>query len=95
MATKLEITRQSYTHYEAAKREPDLETIEKLATIFEVSTDYLLGHNEFETSATHKLRLSHTRRIDAEMIELITKISFLSEERQKIIKQILQAYVEG
>lgn len=43
MAEMLGITRQAYGHYESGKREPDFVTLEKLATFFNVSTDYLLG----------------------------------------------------
>ncbi|HAB8477627.1 TPA_asm: helix-turn-helix domain-containing protein, partial [Listeria monocytogenes] len=32
-----------YSHIENGRNEPDMETIVKLADIFEVSTDYLLG----------------------------------------------------
>lgn len=34
---------QTYANYEYGRREPDLETTTKLAKLFNVSTDYLLG----------------------------------------------------
>ncbi|EAG3677783.1 XRE family transcriptional regulator, partial [Listeria monocytogenes] len=37
------ISRGAYSHIENGRNEPDMETIVKLADIFEVSTDYLLG----------------------------------------------------
>lgn len=48
IADKLGITRQAYGYYENenSKREPDIETIQKLAEIFDVSTDYLLGRSD-------------------------------------------------
>ncbi|EAD2670999.1 XRE family transcriptional regulator, partial [Listeria monocytogenes] len=39
----LGISRGAYSHIENGRNEPDMETIVKLADIFEVSTDYLLG----------------------------------------------------
>lgn len=43
MANLLGMTRQGYGNYENGKREPDQETLEKLADFFETSVDYLLG----------------------------------------------------
>lgn len=43
MADYLGITRPAYTAYERGTRQPDYDTLEKLADYFEVSTDYLLG----------------------------------------------------
>lgn len=36
---------QTYANYEYGRREPDLETTTKLAKLFNVSTDYLLGRD--------------------------------------------------
>jgi transcriptional regulator with XRE-family HTH domain len=43
MAKQLGIARTTYAMYEQGKREPDYNTLIKLATFFEVSIDYLLG----------------------------------------------------
>ncbi|SEO26174.1 DNA-binding transcriptional regulator, XRE-family HTH domain [Amphibacillus marinus] len=45
IAKKLNITTSAYGYYEQGRNEPALETIVKLANIFDVSIDYLLGHN--------------------------------------------------
>ena len=37
--------RSTICQYEAGKREPDLETLIKLADYFQVSVDYLIGHD--------------------------------------------------
>ncbi|QHJ74707.1 transcriptional regulator [Lactobacillus phage JNU_P1] len=39
---------QTYANYEYGRREPDLETTTKLAKLFNVSTDYLLGRDPKE-----------------------------------------------
>lgn len=44
VALKLNIARGTYAHYETGKREPNFETLQKIAALFEVSTDYLLGN---------------------------------------------------
>jgi len=48
MADVLGITRQAYGNYESGKREPNFEAIHKLASFFNVPTDYLLEHPAVE-----------------------------------------------
>lgn len=43
LANKLNMSQQAISAYEKETREPDIETINKLADFFEVSIDYLLG----------------------------------------------------
>lgn len=45
IAKVLGITRPAYGYYENGKREPDIETLNKLADYFEVSMDYLIGRS--------------------------------------------------
>ncbi|MCY8354573.1 helix-turn-helix domain-containing protein [Bacillus haynesii] len=42
VADKIGVARTTYASYEQGKREPDIETINKIADFFDVSTDYLL-----------------------------------------------------
>lgn len=46
MADSLGITRQGYGYYENGKREPDLNTLQKLADMLGTTTDYLLGRTD-------------------------------------------------
>ncbi|MDF9528441.1 helix-turn-helix domain-containing protein [Bacillus cereus] len=46
MAKQLGIARTTYAMYEQGNREPDYNTLIRLATFFEVSIDYLLGTTE-------------------------------------------------
>lgn len=46
VAEKLGITQPSYIRYEIGNSEPTLENLVKLADIFEVSVDYLLGRTQ-------------------------------------------------
>ena len=43
IAKYLEVTVRTYQYYESGELEPDLEKLVKLADLFNVSTDYLLG----------------------------------------------------
>jgi len=46
LSKMLGIHRGTYANYEAGKREPDNETLQKLADFFEVTTDWLLGRSK-------------------------------------------------
>lgn len=43
MAALLGLARETYRNYETGQREPDQETLIRMARYFEVSVDYLLG----------------------------------------------------
>jgi len=46
LSNKLGISRASLSHYENNRRAPDYETIVKIANLFHVSIDYLIGRTE-------------------------------------------------
>ncbi|KRL76642.1 hypothetical protein FC36_GL001885 [Ligilactobacillus equi DSM 15833 = JCM 10991] len=45
MAEKLGIKMQTYANYEYGRRQPDFDILSKLAGLYEVTTDYLLGRD--------------------------------------------------
>lgn len=45
LADKLEVTQRTIAFYEKGERQPDFNTLIKIAKIFDVSLDYLLGMN--------------------------------------------------
>lgn len=51
VASHLGITSQAYGNYEGSRREPDNATACKLADLFDVSLDYLLGRTDIRTIA--------------------------------------------
>lgn len=46
LSMKLDISRASLSHYEKNRREPDYDTLVKIANFFKVSIDYLLGRTQ-------------------------------------------------
>lgn len=46
LADRLGITRASLSHYETNRREPDYDTLQRIADFFHVSLDYLMGRTE-------------------------------------------------
>lgn len=49
VAQSLSIDRSTYAYYETDKTKPDYETLLRIAQIFNVSIDYLLGRDQDET----------------------------------------------
>lgn len=49
IADKVGISRARYSHYENNHVEPDMDLIRHLAELYNVSTDYLLGHDSEES----------------------------------------------
>ncbi len=47
IAKELDITQQQYAKWENGERNPNSETLEKLADYFKVTTDYLLGRTNY------------------------------------------------
>lgn len=45
VANDLGLTRSNYSHFENGRNQPDNETLVKLANYYNVTTDYLLGHD--------------------------------------------------
>lgn len=46
LANRVGISRAALSHYEKDRREPDYDTLVKLADFFDVTTDFLLGHDK-------------------------------------------------
>lgn len=59
MAKKLGIARTTYAGYENGSRRPDPETLQKLADIFEVSLDFLLGRTDDPNPPKPKIFISY------------------------------------
>ena len=55
LATRLGISKSAVSMYEQGRREPDFDILNKIADIFQVDADYLLGRS----SLSHE-RLPHT-----------------------------------
>jgi transcriptional regulator with XRE-family HTH domain len=48
-AKKLKMPRSTYSNYELDKREPDFDTAEKIANLFDITVDDLLGREKKES----------------------------------------------
>lgn len=78
LAQKLCLPYTTYNNYEMGLREPNSETLVKLATYFNVTTDYLLG----KTNDTYNKKVKYH--------DIINKYDALDEHGKKIIDLILE-----
>lgn len=79
VANALGISRQAYSNYESEAREPDYETLLRIADYFEVSTDYILERTKEKISSPPSDPLSEE---DAALLEAFHAAS--SETRNNI-----------
>lgn len=68
LANQLGVVRSTICQYEKNNRQPDTETLTKLADYFGVSIDYLLGRNEI-TPEERAAGASETKKISITPIE--------------------------
>lgn len=81
---------QTYANWEYGRTEPDFETTKKLANLFNVSTDYLLGRDPKEDNlktADKNVQLIAAHIDDGttpeEMNDILTYIDFIKSKREK------------
>ena len=71
IAKKLGLTKSAYGYYEQAKTVPDAHTLSKLANIFNVSVDYLLGRTDERNnnSKSNKIDINKNEKDVEELLE--------------------------
>ncbi|MGF3141288.1 helix-turn-helix transcriptional regulator [Facklamia sp. P13064] len=85
LAKRLNTTQQSIGRWEVGKTEPSIEVIKEIATIFNVSVDYLLGHSSPK---------------DIEITNLIKSGSLtyngnkISDHNLKVLTTVVKAFLE-
>ena len=82
LAQHLGVTKSTIIHWEKAESKPDTDSIIKLAKLFAVSTDYLLG---FETTGLDKIEILRKAVKEA---GLMTGNDFTKEEFEKALQII-------
>ncbi|WP_330366115.1 helix-turn-helix transcriptional regulator [Phascolarctobacterium faecium] len=82
------VARGTYTHYELNKREPDNDTLLKIANLFGVTTDYLLGHtNSIEAKKTPK---DLAKFLENTEVMFDGEVHHLDEEDKQKLKNALE-----
>lgn len=81
LADMLHITQQRISSYENGKREPDLQTLQQLADVLNVTTDTLLG------------RKSNSDFLNFEVI--ISKYNPPSENQKELIRDLIEVVLKN
>ena len=85
LAKELNLTQQTISSYESNKREPDSETLQKIAQYFNVSVDYLLGISKERTPAD---KIKEALSSDPELLDFWEKLSGREDLRELFKKAI-------
>lgn len=85
VADYLGITKQAYSLYENEKREPDFNTLLKLAEFFGTDTDYLLQGNDTAPVSDTRLKfaLFGDTEIDDDVLDDVKRLAKLHLELRK------------
>jgi len=89
VAHYLGIHNSTLAKYESGEREPDIETINKLARLYEVSVDYLMGRSEKETKVIEKSY--ELDQLDKEIVNIITK---MPKDDKKHIVEFMKRFIK-
>lgn len=84
-ADRIGFSRGQVANYEQGKREPDYETLQKIADFFNVSTDYLLGRTDNPDLIEEKNKES---LLDPELGVFFKEIKNAPEDRQEQLRKI-------
>ena len=93
LARRLDISRSTLGMYETGKREPDIESLERIADFFNVDMDYLLGNTnkttmlierkELPLNSNEREFLDGFRRLDdADQARILERIETLLESEK-------------
>ena len=86
LAQRLGVSKSTISMYEQGRREPDVDTCRKIADIFQVDMDYLLGRDE--TSSGHFSPVTIAAHLDtygltdAELEDVADYIKFIRSKRK-------------
>ncbi|WP_270314755.1 MULTISPECIES: helix-turn-helix domain-containing protein [Streptococcus] len=83
VAEKLGISRPAYTYWEKGEKAPTPDKLPTLANLFNVSTDYLLGHSDYRT--VEEVELS-----EVEMLFRATSLDMTDEEKAIFKQELLE-----
>lgn len=104
VAKALHISRVAYTNYELGNRDPDFDTLKKLANYFDVSVDYLLENSEVKlkadrilATANHSAReqaVVNAYRLHPEMQLAVDKILGIEDKISALAKKDMETASE-
>ncbi len=85
LASSIEVHVTNISRYERGENKPTTEVLTKLANALDTTTDYLMSGSTVD--------IANNNLSDKELLSLFKKVSNLSTERQKVIKELIEAFV--
>ncbi len=85
LATAIGVHVTNISRYERGENKPATDVLAKLANQLNTTTDYLMN------GSTEEAAISNLT--DKELLSLFKQVSNLSNERQKVIKELIEAFV--
>jgi transcriptional regulator with XRE-family HTH domain len=82
VAKQLQVLRASYCHYEQDRVEPSLRTLRKMADIYGVSIDFLVGREDKAMNGLNKIMIDMIEEIDQKLYATILKIKEYESESE-------------
>lgn len=85
IADQLNIAKSTYAGYESGYRQPSLEAVRELATLFGTTTDYLLGATDEEQPSIELTRPTVRLTVDGEPLtedEVMQLVAFIRAKRE-------------
>lgn len=94
LADKLQITRQSLSLYEKAERTINIDLLAKIADVFEVTTDYLLGRSNIETMDNDIIQACNVIGLNEEAVNSIKNFArfFVSDDSKDFYATALESF---
>lgn len=93
LADKLNLAPSTISMYERGDRDPDTSTLAKIAEIFNVTTDYLLGRDNELLKVEKRLKDNNIKAYTFSDIDL-EKYSELDEDKKKLIAKQMNAMID-
>jgi len=84
----MSLSKSTISLYESGKREPDYETLKKLADYFGCSTDYLLGKTNIKDA------VKQNPTVEEQILDMLRMDDDLTEEEKKILAEDIADYFE-
>lgn len=96
VANLIGVARVTYTSYENGTKQPPIETVNKLADVFDVSTDYLLGRSDSRKAAiiSEKDEKDIAKRME-QIREDLTKVDGLSFQGEPLSEEAIESLMEA
>lgn len=88
LSVQLNISQQVYSRYENGTREPDFETLIKIADYFNVSVDYLLGRIDENKPCTEP-------PLTEEEKALLLLFSQIPKDKQQLVLEMIKVALSG